>query len=358
MSSSPRPPQQPDPGKPRSQAPIRSRTPIARASKTPAAPASPAPPESSTRPRRDPALRPKRVRSGVKLSQPFDQIETSWLAGRWLTALRASVPESIFTEGREYAELGQMRSIEIDPGAASAFIQGRLDVAYRTSIAVPVFPEELWSKAADAMADQAVFAAKVLSGDLPESIDELLLPLGVRLLPTIPQELTMTCSCREPKSPEGWCKHLACLGIILAQKLATEPLLVLTLRGMPGDELLDRVRQRRAIAGSVGAVPVHASHLPGVTDLTAEPLEAHLELFWQRPASLHELDLPVAPPRISHPLLRRLGPSPFTESKFPLVGLLATCYEVISQATILAASGEMLEPAPRAPDDDDEDNNA
>jgi len=33
-------------------------------------------------------------------------------------------------------------------------------------------------------------------------------------------------------------------------------------------------------------------------------------------------------------LLRRLGPSPFPEGRFPLIGLMATCYQLIGEAAI------------------------
>ncbi|MBY0260823.1 MAG: hypothetical protein K2Q20_00665, partial [Phycisphaerales bacterium] len=71
--------------------------------------------------------------------------------------------------------------------------------------------------------------------------------------------------------------------------------------------------------------------------------------FWTAPdpEALAGLDMPIALPEVSHPLLRRVGPSPFVGAKFPLVGLLATCYDVISQSVIDSAAGE---PA-KMPDD-------
>ena len=52
-----------------------------------------------------------------------------------------------------------------------------------------------------------------------------------------------------------------------------------------------------------------------------------------------------------HPLLRRLGPSPFESSRFPFVGLLATCYDVISKAALMnddESAPEAEVPAPPA----------
>lgn len=300
----------------------------------------PLPPGGANRPRKDPPLKPKRVRSGVKLSMTLEQIEESWLARAWLALVRAAVPQATFDLGLEYAQLGQTRTFDVEPGTAYAFVQGRMDAAYRTSLAFGKFKEDQWAAAAVALSDQAVFAAKLLSGELPESIDDVLAPLGFRLMPASLDDVTLHCSCKELRDAGGWCKHLVCAALVLGQKLTNKPLMMLTLRGMPGEELMDRVRQRRALAGSVGAVPVHTSHLPGVTDLNAASLDASLEHFWEMPTDVEDIDLPVAPPGVSHPLLRRLGPSPFTESRFPLVGLLATCYEMISEATIRSAAGE------------------
>jgi hypothetical protein len=63
-------------------------------------------------------------------------------------------------------------------------------------------------------------------------------------------------------------------------------------------------------------------------------LDACLDRFWEAGLELDQVDAPIAPPEVSHPLLRRLGPSPFEQSRFPFVGLLATCYDVISAAAL------------------------
>jgi hypothetical protein len=59
--------------------------------------------------------------------------------------------------------------------------------------------------------------------------------------------------------------------------------------------------------------------------------------FWSEPAGLENLDTAPRPPEVRHALLRRLGPSPFkapSEGGFPLIGLLATCYDVVREAAL------------------------
>jgi uncharacterized Zn finger protein len=128
---------------------------------------------------------------------------------------------------------------------------------------------------------------------------------------------------------------------LLADRFSADPFLIFTLRGMPGAELLERLTQRRSVAGAVqtssGASPIYLPHMPGISDMTPVPLESSLEDFWAIGPSLNQLEMPIEPPEVAHPLLRRLGPSPFEAAmgaKFPLVGLMATCYDMISAAGI------------------------
>ena len=141
------------------------------------------------------------------------------------------------------------------------------------------------------------------------------------------------------------CKHVCCLMYLVADKLGPNPMSIFMLRGMPEQDLVERLRQARALQGlqrsGGGAVPVYVPHVPGVST-TSVPLEETVENFWaaDEADALESLDMPIGPPEVSHPLLRRVGPSPFTGAKFPITGLLATCYDVISEAVIREAAGE------------------
>lgn len=294
------------------------------------------------RPRRDVPTKPRRVRAGVRFTALQERIDHGSASGPWKAFVNANAPVESQRAGREYAELGQVRSMEIEPGAVHAFVQGRLDSPYRTSLIFRRVPDEVWSGVVDQMADQAAHAARVLSGELPGDINELFAGKGMALFPHDASDVQTRCTCREGGP---WCKHACCLSLLVAQRLASEPLVIFALRGVSAEDLIDRVRQRRAVAGSTEAVPVHTIRVPGVSDAQAQPLEQSLEHFWECGPELRELDLPIDKPQVSHPILRRLGPSPFTESRFPLVGLLATCYDVMSESVIRAAGPGAIEAA-------------
>lgn len=303
----------------------------------PTPPARPAPSPPTTF-RRPPPANPRKVRGGLKLASQTGRFPESWPAQRWMRLVESAAPGESLVEGLAYATQGQTRRMNTEPGRVAGAIQGRVYTAYETSIPVAPFTHEQWDQVVRAMTEQAGYAAKLLAGDLPSNIEDVFSPLGLHLFPSDAAEVVPTCTCREALKP--WCKHACCLAYLAAERFAHDPFLIFTLRGLPREELLERLRQHRTVAGSsLGTVPVYTPRVPGASDVPAKPLEALVGRFWEAGPDLDALDLPIEPPVVSHPLLRRLGQSPFPSGRFPLVGLLATCYEVISQAALRAEEG-------------------
>ncbi|MCE7973969.1 MAG: hypothetical protein DYG92_06525 [Leptolyngbya sp. PLA1] len=263
-----------------------------------------------------------------------------------MRVVEVAAPGANLTEGLEYAKLGQTKRIAVSPGRIEAAIQGRADRPYLTQISFGRLADAEWERVARVMAEGAVYSAKLLAGELPSNIEDAFGPLNLRLFPSEPGHLAVSCTCAEfrmaaeappqPGADARWCKHVCCLSHILAGKLANEPLLIFALRGLEGAELLERLRDQRA---SVSAAPgdrvsVYQQHVPGINDLPAKTLEESISSFWDAGPALDTLDLPLDRPKLSHPLLRRLGPSPLPDAPFPLVGLLASCYDVISDEAL------------------------
>jgi len=129
--------------------------------------------------------------------------------------------------------------------------------------------------------------------------------------------------------------------MLLAERVEREPELLLALRGLTLEELTERLRQRRAVtASSVGAAAAYDPPRIPEAEAASGPLDADLEGFWDAGPGLSRVEAPLRRPEVTHPILRRLGPSPFEEGRFPLVGLLATCYDTISEAALRDPSEE------------------
>lgn len=338
-----------------------------------------------------PTANPRRVVGGVKLSAKKNA-EAPWVIQRWMRLVETYAPGDQLAEGLEYARLGQARSLDVTAGSIIARVQGRMPKAYNVAIRLPTFTTQQWEPVIDAMLAQARYAATLLSGELPANIEDLFVPAGLRLFPTEPSDVAASCNCSiftgqpiefeytrpimpgvpqttvqtadenidpaepdekpvaaEPRAtpnpgtrvlPPGvpWCKHTCCTMALVADRLASDPFLIFALRGIAPDDLMERLRQRRQAAGSAKspgmASLVYEPHLPGVSDRPSPSLESTIDSFWTSEKSLDDVDLPIEPPEVSHPLLRRMGASPFPKAKFPIVGLLATCYELIGRDAI------------------------
>lgn len=318
-------------------------------------------------PRRDvpPRANPKKVRAGIKIVEGAGGAvpwAASWAAQRWVRLVETIAEGTNLVEGLAYAKAGQTKSLAVESGTISAVIQGRLDRPYQTTVRVTPFTAEQWHAVVKAMAEGAVYAAKLLSGELPTNIEDVFGPLSLRLFPTEAADITVSCSCKrawaaipsgtpgmqptgqpgvaatpiaptEPAAPQPetsdnpWCKHACCAAYIFADRLSTDPFLMFRMRGLAGAELMDQLAHMRASSQGTG---LYVGRVSGVSDVKAPMVGELLERFWEPPSELATLDIRVSPPPVAHPLLRRLGPSPFTNSSFPLVGLLASCYDTIS----------------------------
>ncbi len=281
--------------------------------------------------------RPRRVRGGVRLDAKAFPDRISDLAKRFLAILAPMGSPESWIEGMDYAAKGQLRSLTLEPGKIVAAVQGRRFRAYRTIIATNPLSTAQWDSAIRIMVEQALFSAKLLAGEWPPNTEETLASAGIEILPASPTQWQAQCDCDEPSS---WCKHACAVAYLVADAIDTDPLCLFTIRGMASDDLLERIRQwREAGSGPDEARPrsgVARRAFPGA-DAAAQPLEACLDRFWDAGSEFMLVETPIRRPEVRHPLLRRLGPSPFEEGKFPLVGLLATCYETISESALREA---------------------
>lgn len=256
-----------------------------------------------------------------------------WAGARWMRLVETIAEGEPLREGLELNRAGKVREVAFARGEASGVVQERPGVARQTTLRVATLDHPSWERAARAMADQAMYAARLLAGELPPTIEDLLGPLGLHLFPTEPSEITPKCNCARR---EGWCRHACALAAAVGQRLEREPFAIFELRGISSADLLDHLRARRALAGDAAAIAaVRRAGTMGGADLDPGPaLEQCVESFWAAGPSLEDVDTTPRPPSVPHALLRRLGPSPFPKGGFPLIGLLASVYDTVSAAAL------------------------
>ncbi|MEW5869660.1 MAG: SWIM zinc finger family protein [Chloroflexota bacterium] len=275
--------------------------------------------------------RPIQTKKGIKAHSQHGAFAKNWWATRWIEAMERLVDARRLSRGRTYARKGQVLSIEEHENSVAARVQGSRRTPYKVTIQVAPLDDAHWEKVVDALAEQALFTAQLLAGEMPQEIEDAFKTAGVSLFPTRRGDLTTSCSCPDWSNP---CKHVAATHYILGERFDEDPFLLFRLRGRSQEQILQGLRQRRA--GQDAEVDEAEKEEEPEVSL---PLEESLAHFWQSSEPLEQFSVNIKPPAIEVPLLKRLG-EPAYAAEPGLQYLLLPALRVISQTAIQTAFGE------------------
>ena len=254
-----------------------------------------------------------------------------WWASRWIAVLESLGIASRLDRGRRYARSGRVLRLDLEPGRVEALVQGSRYEPYRVRLRMKKLTERQWQKATEALASQALFAAKLLAGEMPENIEEAFVAVGLTLFPSSQRDLQSNCSCPDAANP---CKHIAAVHFLLADQFDQDPFLLMKLRGRGRDLLLKDLRSRRA-AEATGSSPAPEK---------AGPLNELMDHFWEAGDELESVSVSVGPPAVSASLLKRLGVPSFWKPHPEIRGALERLYaKVTERAMALAYGGQGIE---------------
>ena len=245
--------------------------------------------------------RPLPVKDGIKAKTGRGAFGASWWAKRWIRVLEQFGWGSRLTRGRSYARQGQVLNIDLEVGRVNAKVQGSQRTPYKVKIEIPPLVDAQWERAIDAMAQQAIFAAKLLAGEMPQNIEEAFAAAGVALFPESSRDIDTNCSCPDFANP---CKHIAAVYYLLGERFDEDPFLIFHLRGRTRDQIVDALRARRA------AATVDTPDSPAVPAETVPPLADLLPSFYAAGPELQTVSVQITAPDVQASLLRRLGPAP------------------------------------------------
>jgi uncharacterized Zn finger protein len=266
---------------------------------------------------------PRRVRHGIKFRRKLGLDDLPWHAAAFVAACEEGIRPDAKVLGMEYALAGQVANYVVTPGAVEASVQGRGVKPYQVRIAARPLSREDWDKVIERMASEAVFAARLLTGEVPESIEDCFRAIGRRLVPGEGDGVHTQCDCGLPQP----CKHVAAVAALVAERIEVDPVVLFQLRGLEGERLLEKLQEQRTLQTS-GVSQAHAAATEDESDSGLQPLELCASDFWRPGAPLDEALAMPSPEHVPHALLRRMGPSPMG-GKFPMVGLMASIYDSI-----------------------------
>ncbi len=282
--------------------------------------------------------KPREVKNGLKVKSERGEIGETWWSKRWLGTLESFGMGTRLTRGRSYARKGQVVALEVEPGTVKAKVQGSQPRPYRVEISLPALTERQWEAVSSAMAGQALFAAKLLAGEMPQHIEEAFKAARVSLFPISSDELETDCNCPDWANP---CKHIAAVYYLMADRFDEDPFLIFKLRGRSKEAIIAALREKRLAlpenldldldlgveTPDLATTLAFASTVLPVDEV--KPLEDCLDNFWQADEDLAGFRVNLAPPEVENAVIKRLGEAPFKAGKQNLTQLLIPAYQLV-----------------------------
>jgi len=269
---------------------------------------------------------PIKSKEGIKAKSKRGAFVKNWWATRWLNSLTRLMDAGRLRRGQSYARQGQVLAIEETKNGIGAKVQGSERKPYKVTIDINTLSNVQWEQVIDALADQAIFTAQLLAGEMPQEIEEAFKAAGVNLFPEKRQELVTSCSCPDPSNP---CKHIAAVYYILGEQFDEDPFLLFRLRGRTQEQILAALRSRRA------ADTESVDDFEDEIEESVTPLAESIANFWEMGQPLTHFKTTIKPPVTEFPVLKRLGQPNFLSDD--LVRVLGPAYRAITASAILMA---------------------
>ena len=261
---------------------------------------------------------PIAVEDGIKAKSQRGKFVKNWWASQWIKSLTQLMDSGRLTRGRSYARRGQVLNIAIEPGHVSAQVQGTRRTPYKISMDLRLLSDKQWDKVFDALADQAIFSAQLLNGEMPTDIEQVFDAVKVPLFPASRADLDTDCSCPDWANP---CKHIAAVYYLLGERFDEDPFLLFELRGRNKEEVAAALRERRAQGVAHGVAQgvsetEEAHYAPGhIETVEADSLANSLDRYWILGEQAEELTMRIATPKVDMALLKRLGVPSFLDAR-------------------------------------------
>ena len=269
---------------------------------------------------------------------------SSWWANRFLQSVEATAGPGRLSRGLEYARRGRVDELAVEPGHASALVQGSRPTPYRVALRLAAFDDALWARALAHLGAEAAPAAALAAGTFPEGAEDAFARAGVALFPGSDERVAAACTCPDATRP---CKHAAALVYTLASRFDKDPFVLFALRGRSREQLLAelRIARKRAAGRHLPAAPAEAVPCPGgpyqrpgrppdasgsSLGLTTDPAR-----FWASPAI--QQDGAALP---ADDTLKRLGLPPRALGGVELKMELALAYRLLAERAGKARRGD------------------
>ena len=221
-------------------------------------------------------------------------------------------------------------------------VQGSRPKPYNVTITVKDISSTGWKKLINAFSGQALFAAKLLAGQMPQDIEEAFKSAKLSLFPTQLKDLHTDCSCPDWSNP---CKHIAAVYYLLGEEFDRDPFLIFKLRGLSREELVRLLGETNQPKKKIkGKAPAESAGLmePEQQEPVSlsEPLSVDPTAFWGESIDTEGLLGDVQVPAVNASLPKRLGHFPFWRGEERFLDAIQPIYAAASPIGLNVFIGE------------------
>jgi uncharacterized Zn finger protein len=280
--------------------------------------------------------KPIKVEGGIKAKSKRGSIGDTWWSKRWVKLLESFGWSNRLERGRRYARGGQVLDFKLTAGKVTARVQGSVPEPYSVRIEIEPLTGAAWNRVTEEMSQKAIFAAKLLAGEMPQNIEDAFMSAGMSLFPESSKDIKTDCSCPDSANP---CKHIAAVYYILAEEFDRDPFMLFKLRGRTEDEITASLRQKRACIQSLPEP--EPLPLEGAAEHKETVLPVEIEDFWSG-GDIESFSVNISPPDVSAAIIKRLGTPEFWDSREDFNKRMSRCYEDVSRHAIEAAYGDWI----------------
>ena len=268
------------------------------------------------------------------------QASREWWSQRWLDLLDSYRFKKRLERARTYARQGNVLSIEFKGAKVLARVQGSEVEPYKVSLSLDPFSDEEWGYVIETMSKKAIFAAKLLAGEMPQNIEYVFTSNGLSLFPFTLADVHSKCSCPDKANP---CKHVGAIYYQLGDRFSEDPFVLFQLRGRTKEQIISDLRKLRSTNNDqTKVIPENSNNQQPTTN---KEYPVNMNSFWQYNEPL-ESSLVVITPSSSETILDVLGSIPLAKEEENISNLtsadvvmkyLDTIYKDVSQKAVLSA---------------------
>jgi uncharacterized Zn finger protein len=271
---------------------------------------------------------------------PNDTLQASreWWSQQWLDLLDAYRFKKRLERARTYSRQGNVLSIEFKGAKVLARVQGSEAEPYKVSLSLDYFSDEEWGYIIETMSKKAIYAAKLLAGEMPQNIEEVFTSNGLSLFPFTLGDVHSKCSCPDKVNP---CKHVGAVYYQLGDRFSEDPFVLFQLRGRTKEQIISDLRHLR----NTKNVKTIQEKLDIQQEVSEPQYAIKIDNFWQYNEPL-ESSLVVISPAVSETVLDVLGTIPLAKNEENttnsptgdlVMKYMQVVYKDVSQKAFLAA---------------------